>query len=58
MMAIAIQTAEPKAVNPRSYYAPLLPEPRRRVRQRLLLTRFAETGDPGPSDCNACAGVP
>jgi hypothetical protein len=48
MLAIAIETARPKTVNPRTYYARLLPEPRRRLRQRLLLTRFAETGEPGP----------
>jgi hypothetical protein len=35
-------------VNPRTHYARLLPEPRARLRQRLLLTRFAETGEPGP----------
>jgi hypothetical protein len=48
MLAIAIETAQPKAVNPRTYYARLLPEPRRRLRQRLLLTRFADTGEGGP----------
>jgi hypothetical protein len=48
MLAIAIETAHPKTVNPRTHYARLLPEPRKRLRQRLLLTRFAETGEPGP----------
>jgi hypothetical protein len=48
MLAIAIETAQPKTVNPRTYYARLLPEPRRRLRQRLLLTRFARTGEGGP----------
>jgi len=47
MRAIAIQTVHPKAVNARSLYARLLPEPKWRTSERLLLTRFAEKGDTG-----------
>jgi hypothetical protein len=44
MRAIAIITVQPKAVNPRNYYARILPEPRYRTGERLSLTRFATKG--------------
>jgi hypothetical protein len=40
MSAIALVTIDPKAVSGRRWYARLLPEPRRRINQRLALTDF------------------
>jgi hypothetical protein len=42
MRSIAIVTAEPKAVNPRTLYALRTREPRARTRERLLLTSFVQ----------------
>jgi hypothetical protein len=44
MRALAQITVEPKAVNPRTYYAKLLPGPARWVGQRRALTRLASSG--------------
>lgn len=44
MRALAEITVEPKAVNPRTYYARLLPGPARWVGQRSALTRLATGG--------------
>jgi hypothetical protein len=49
MEAIALLTIRPKAVNARSLYARLLPEPPSRTRHRLVLTRFVIGGEPEPS---------
>lgn len=40
MKAIALLTVEPKAVNPRTWYARLTEEPPERTRERLALTRL------------------
>ena len=40
MRSIALVTVHPKTVTPNRFYARLLPEPRRRIRQRLALARF------------------
>ena len=44
MAAIAIAAAQPKAVNPRTWYVNLIDEGRARTRKRLLLTRFVSGG--------------
>jgi Family of unknown function (DUF6077) len=49
MHAIALQTVHPKTVNPRSFYARLMPEPRDRTRDRLALTRLVDGEEPTPS---------
>jgi MFS family permease len=49
MHAIALVTVDPKAVNPRSFYARLMPEAHDRIRDRLALTRFVEEEGPLPS---------
>jgi hypothetical protein len=49
MHSIGLITVRPKAVNPRSFYARLMPERRDRTRDRLALTRFVEEEGPIPS---------
>jgi hypothetical protein len=49
MRALALITVEPKAVNPRTYYARLLPGPARWVGERSALTRLANSGIPPQS---------
>jgi hypothetical protein len=44
MRALALITVEPKAVDPRTYYARLLPGPPRWVGERSALTRLANSG--------------
>jgi hypothetical protein len=44
MRALALITVEPKAVNPRTYYARLLPGPPRWIGERSALTRLANSG--------------
>src|SRR3954451_1055986 len=54
MYAIAIVSGDVKTVNPRRYYLVMIPQPRQMLRQRLLLTRFA---DSEVSDFGHAAGV-
>ncbi len=50
MKAIALLTVEPKAVNPRTWYALLTKEPPERTKERLALTRLVmEPDDPPPA---------
>jgi hypothetical protein len=49
MRALALITVEPKAVNPRTYYARLLPGPPRWIGERTALTRLANSGTPPQS---------
>jgi hypothetical protein len=50
MKAIALLTVEPKAVNPRTWYALLTKEPPKRTRERLDLTRLVMDPEDRPSD--------
>jgi hypothetical protein len=49
MRAIAVVTVEPRTVNPHSWYVRLTPEPRTRIQDRLLLTRFVDGLEPIPT---------
>jgi hypothetical protein len=50
MFALALETANPKAVNARKWYALLTPEPPGRIDDRLNLTAFVEGKAPMPPD--------
>ena len=50
MRAIALLTVEPKAVNPRTWYARLTKEPPERTRERLALTRLVMRPQKGPRE--------
>jgi hypothetical protein len=45
MYAVALLTAEPKAVNPRSFYTQWSHDSRERISERLALTRFVTDGE-------------
>ena len=44
MYAIAIVSGDVLTVNPRTFYLVMIPQPKRMLQQRLLLTRFADRG--------------